>query len=147
MRPKLVLPNATVVNVTETSQPDLYFALRGGGNNFGIVTNFRLRLVPQGKLLSGTSTYSANYTTAIVNQTYHLTTTFASDTYMCFSGRFAYNQTLDEYQVSMMQAYYEPVLRPAVFDDLNAIPYESSDVRIDWMSNFALESVQAPGQR
>jgi FAD/FMN-containing dehydrogenase len=30
----LVLPNGTFTRVTEASEPDLFFALRGGGNNF-----------------------------------------------------------------------------------------------------------------
>jgi hypothetical protein len=34
-----VLANGTVVNVTQPSHPDLFFALRGGGNNFAIVTS------------------------------------------------------------------------------------------------------------
>ncbi|KAH8821358.1 hypothetical protein F5884DRAFT_827612 [Xylogone sp. PMI_703] len=34
-----VLANGTVVNATQSSHPDLFFALRGGGNNFAIVTS------------------------------------------------------------------------------------------------------------
>ncbi|KAI0156165.1 FAD binding domain protein [Pestalotiopsis sp. NC0098] len=143
----LVLPNATIVNVTEDSQPDLYFALRGGGNNFGIVTNFRARLIQQGQMLSGSKVYNVNYTDAIVDQVYQLTTTLANDTNMSFSSRYAYNQTLDEFTIDVSQAYTQPVLTPAVFDVLNEIPYESSSVRVDWMSNFAAESVQPPGLR
>ncbi|CEJ81970.1 hypothetical protein VHEMI02066 [[Torrubiella] hemipterigena] len=41
---ELVLPNATVFNVTHDSNPDLYYALRGGANNFGIITRFRARV-------------------------------------------------------------------------------------------------------
>jgi len=36
------LGNSTVVHATATSHSDLYKALRGGGNNFGIVTNFAM---------------------------------------------------------------------------------------------------------
>ncbi|KAJ3287794.1 hypothetical protein HK104_008463, partial [Borealophlyctis nickersoniae] len=44
---ELVLPNATITTVTETSNPDLWFALRGGGDKFGIVTKFTLKTRPQ----------------------------------------------------------------------------------------------------
>lgn len=40
MPPQVVLPNGTLVSVNQRSNPDLYFALRGGGSNFGIVTSF-----------------------------------------------------------------------------------------------------------
>ena len=39
--------------VTPTSFTDLYWALRGGGNNFGLVTNFKLRTLPLGKMWGG----------------------------------------------------------------------------------------------
>ncbi|KAL2831968.1 hypothetical protein BJY01DRAFT_226223 [Aspergillus pseudoustus] len=37
---EVVLANGTIANVNQGSFPDLFFALRGGGNNFGIVTRF-----------------------------------------------------------------------------------------------------------
>lgn len=46
----LVLPNGTFVNVTETSQPDLYFGLRGGLNNFGIITSVTVKTWPTGDI-------------------------------------------------------------------------------------------------
>lgn len=42
----LVLPNGTQTVVTETDK-DLWFALKGGLNNYGIVTKFTLKLYPQ----------------------------------------------------------------------------------------------------
>ena len=39
----LVLPNGTVSEV-DSSQPDLFFALKGGLNRFGIVTEIRFKL-------------------------------------------------------------------------------------------------------
>lgn len=44
---ELVLANATAVNVTAASHPDLFLALRGGGNAFGIVTSYLVRAHPQ----------------------------------------------------------------------------------------------------
>ena len=40
----LVLPNGTVSTV-DSSQPDLFFALKGGLNRFGIVTELKMKLV------------------------------------------------------------------------------------------------------
>lgn len=37
-----VLANGTVANISQSNAPDLYRALRGGGNNFGVVTRFNL---------------------------------------------------------------------------------------------------------
>ncbi|KAI3616333.1 putative fad dependent oxidoreductase [Moniliophthora roreri] len=43
----LVLPNRTFVVVTEASDPDIFFALKGSFNNFGVVTAFTLKTYPQ----------------------------------------------------------------------------------------------------
>lgn len=39
--------------MSATSQPDLFKSLKGGGNNFGVVTNYRLQAHPQGDVYGG----------------------------------------------------------------------------------------------
>jgi FAD/FMN-containing dehydrogenase len=51
---EVVTASGIVLNVTPTQFPDLYWALRGGGSNFGVVTKFTLETVPQGLMWGGT---------------------------------------------------------------------------------------------
>ncbi|KAF4541573.1 Fad binding domain-containing protein [Lasiodiplodia theobromae] len=136
---ELVLPNATVVNVTYESEPDLYFALRGGANNFGIVTHFTVRVVPQGKQLFAEKIFSSNYTDRVLAEAHRLTTSLANDTDMAYWTRYAYNQSSGTYVHSLSMAYLQPELEPAVFAGVNAIPFESSTQKVDWMSNIATD--------
>ncbi|KAH6654804.1 FAD binding domain protein [Truncatella angustata] len=144
---QVVLPNATIVNVSETVNPDLYFALRGGGNNFGIVTNFQVRVIPQGTVMGGLKTYHDNYTDALTEQSYELTTVLSNDTYMCFSNRYYWDPEQNRYRMTFNQAYTKPVLKPAVFDALNQIPFEDSNIRLDYVSNFTTDEVATYGSR
>ncbi|KAK3291637.1 uncharacterized protein B0H64DRAFT_409636 [Chaetomium fimeti] len=50
---EVVLANGTIVTASETSNPDLFTALKGGGNSFGVVTNYKLQGHPQGDVYGG----------------------------------------------------------------------------------------------
>jgi len=50
---EVVTAGAEVLQVSAESHPDLFWALRGGGGNFGIVTAFEYRLFPVGPEILG----------------------------------------------------------------------------------------------
>ncbi|KAH9906995.1 FAD binding domain-containing protein [Xylariomycetidae sp. FL2044] len=56
----VVLANASIITVSEASHPELFVALKGGGNNFGIVTSYLVQAYAQGDVWGGTITYDAN---------------------------------------------------------------------------------------
>lgn len=136
---KIVLANATVVKVNENAHPDLYFALRGGMNNFGVVTYFTMRTVPQGQMFGGDKSFTADKKDIIADEAYKLTTLFRNDTNLSFSYGYSYDQETDQFGVSVTHAYSRPVLDPPPFAGIHKIPYESNSVRVDWMSNISLE--------
>ena len=54
---QVVLVDGKQVEANQESNPDLFWALRGGGGNFGVVTGFQYQLHPVGKVLAGALTY------------------------------------------------------------------------------------------
>ena len=50
---ELVTAEGEVLDVTEASQPDLFWGLRGGGGNFGIAASLEFRLHPLGTVTAG----------------------------------------------------------------------------------------------
>ena len=50
---ELVLANGEQVRASADENPDLYWAIRGGGGNFGVVTSFLFRLHEVGTIVGG----------------------------------------------------------------------------------------------
>jgi hypothetical protein len=75
-----VTASGIIVTATPTSYSDLYWALRGGGNNFGLVTNFKLRTLPLGKMWGGDRIFLESQFPAAVDAFVDLGKNSAQDT-------------------------------------------------------------------
>ncbi|KIA75583.1 hypothetical protein HK57_00642 [Aspergillus ustus] len=134
---EIVLSNGTIVSASESHNPDLYFALRGGGNNFGIVTAFTVRTFPQGAVSTTSTTYASNYTEQVLDRIYDLFADeeLASDADMGYDLYYSYSAAQDSFTLSGTQRYARPIQNPPVFSSINQIPALTRSNRISNMSS------------
>jgi FAD/FMN-containing dehydrogenase len=57
----VVLADGQLVHASEAENPDLFWALRGGGGNFGVVTSLEFRLHPVGEIYGGPIFYPVDH--------------------------------------------------------------------------------------
>ncbi|KAI0058485.1 FAD-binding domain-containing protein [Artomyces pyxidatus] len=121
---ELVRPDGEVITVTEADE-DLWFGLRGGFNNFGIVTKFTLKLHPQTEVWGGMYVVAAEYVddfnTAAAKYSDKTIDKKAAliPTYVFMGGSLV---------LAFLMFYDGPSPPAGIFDDLLAIPSLSNDV-------------------
>ncbi|KAG1854013.1 FAD-binding domain-containing protein [Suillus subluteus] len=136
---ELVMPNGTVVNITDSTNPDLFFALRGGFNNFGIVTTVTVNTHPQSHVWGGLITYAEDQwdaaSAAIANYSANVTDPKAS----IYN---AYNYVSGVAVMANMLFYDAPTRPEGIFDEFLSIDaiYEDISTRtyVDLIQSFPL---------
>jgi FAD/FMN-containing dehydrogenase len=83
---EVVLANGSLVKASATENPDLFWALRGGGGNFGVVVSFLFKLCPAHTIYGGPMLWELEDTKEMLRW-YHNFITKAPDT---INGFFAF---------------------------------------------------------
>ncbi|EED12165.1 FAD binding domain protein [Talaromyces stipitatus ATCC 10500] len=117
---EVVLASGIIVNANVSSYPDLYWALRGGGNNFGIVTRFDLRTHVQGSLWSGSLIYLPEQSDEAIDAFYYYGVNAASDSKSAVIMNWAYTQGMF-FAVADLE-YANATINPPIFQNFTAIP-------------------------
>lgn len=138
---QVVLANSTIVTASPDTNHDLYWALRGGGNNFGIVTCFTIKTFEQGPVFQAAVSYAPNETENVLDNAYDLWVDpeLSSDLDMGFDLYYRFNSSSRQFALSGMQRYGKAVTNASVFRAIDEVPSLSRAARVDAMSNLASE--------
>ncbi|SPQ26471.1 5265f1f4-130b-4917-a3bd-7367a864d0ad [Thermothielavioides terrestris] len=141
---EVVLANGTLTNANATCNSDLYRALKGGSNNFAVVTRFDLATFPQGDLSVASFANSASQRGAVFQAFTNIVSSPDFDVYTSLVAGFLYNSTSKAWLISNSAVYTRPVLNPPVFAELAAVPSISNSSQITSLASLADEAATPP---
>ncbi|KAM0333066.1 hypothetical protein ACHAQA_001724, partial [Verticillium albo-atrum] len=139
---EIVLASGEIVNANNDSHPDLYKALKGGSNNYGVVTRFDLRAFSIGDFWGGTAMYNASALPDLLDKFSDFDNSDNYDPYSQLT--LLYGRAGDKSIVMTHQHYTKPEAPPeSVFGAL--APFQVSQTfRIDSLKNFTVELEAKP---
>jgi FAD/FMN-containing dehydrogenase len=124
---EVVLADGRIVTASQTMNPDLFTVLKGGNNNFGIVTAFKFRTFPYHGMWGGLVTYP----NTTVEAQFEALVNFAKNMDKDVKGAViiipAYISSVGIDIVLNTYDYAEPVERPSAYNEFLAIPGNISD--------------------
>ncbi|KAF8884013.1 FAD-binding domain-containing protein [Infundibulicybe gibba] len=139
---ELVLPDGTIKHVTAHTDEDLFFALKGGMNNFGIVTTFVVRTFPQTDIWGGVITVPSSELDA-VNAAIADYATEVSDPLAALNAEYIYY--MGNLIVRALVFYDAPTPPAGVFDKFFAIPNAMVEVSTTDFVAFNTHGLPATG--
>jgi hypothetical protein len=136
------MADGKIINANISSNPDLYWALKGGGNNFGVVTKIHLKTFQMGKMWGGIRLHGSYLTTNLSTRIFKAFENFGNtlqdpDAHLIISSTYEGSIGLTAWTVSPF--YAKPVKDPPVFKEFLDIRPAISTSRIDSISSFAKE--------
>lgn len=134
---ELVTASGAIVTASPQSYADLYWSLRGGGNNFGIVTKFELETIPQGLIWGGARLHLEDEFDALIDAFYNLGTNAPEDPAAAQILSFAYAQGTK--LASSELEYAKPVANASIFSEYLAIPAIQDGTMVRTLSNATLQ--------
>jgi FAD/FMN-containing dehydrogenase len=145
----VVLADGTIVTASAEEHADLFWGLRGGGGNFGVVTSFEYRLHPVGPILGGLLLYPLDRATEVL-RVFRDFNASAPDASSVFAGLMT---TPEGAQVLALIVCYngpieqgEALLQPLrertapMADLLGPMPYEQMQTLLDEGFPFGLQN-------
>jgi hypothetical protein len=131
---QLVTASGKIILVSPTSHPDLYWALRGGGNNFGIVTTFNYETLPQGLMFASYRHYNASHLSTLLDAFGNAVVASETDTKLAHFMSIAYAG--GKYAGAAEFEYFDPIDAsnpPEILKEYLSIPSLQ-----DWTRNTTL---------
>lgn len=143
---QVVLANGSIVEANKDNNADLFRALKGGGNNFGIVTRFDLETFELKDLWGGFAAYSNQVGPALLDaysDFMHHVQEKANGAFMLF---WTYDSSKDDTSWMVVLMDLDGTPRDKMFEKVLAVPASFASLGTTKMSKITSEIVVPPGK-
>ena len=139
MNYQVVLADGSVVEANENTNADLWIALRGGSNNFGIVTRFDFRTFQQGTFWGGIVYYPLTTASQQLAAFYNFAKDPNYDDYTAVIQSFGFSGSQGGAAVNGLY-HTKPSANPPTLQPFTAIqPQLASTLRMDSLLSLTVE--------
>jgi hypothetical protein len=129
---EIVTAAGEVTQANATSNPDIFWALKGGGNQFAIVTTFIMQTYPIGRVWGGHRIYTLDKKAELLRATHNLAFNYY-DPKAAVIVTFT-TTLLDLVQIFVVFYFYNDASGPgAILDEFNAIEALSDQTKAGWL--------------
>jgi FAD/FMN-containing dehydrogenase len=136
---EVVLANGTITTASSTTNPTLFRALKGGSNNFGIVTRFDAKLFSQSPYWGGFIFQPIENKEAVFEFISNFTVSATYDPYSALITSFAWVAGIPTIEQNAVYTNGDVAWPPPAFKALQDMPKVTQATRKDTTSSFATE--------
>lgn len=136
---QVVLADGRVVDVDRDNRPDLFRALKGGSNNFGIVTRFTMTAIPCDKVWGGMTFLPKQVIPQAIEATTAFTENVVNDPDSNLVVIFTHMPEFKDVVVATLYANVAGIEKPPAYDRWLALPEIMNTVKMTSVSEMAFE--------
>ncbi|KAI1176055.1 FAD-binding domain-containing protein [Nemania sp. FL0916] len=140
---EVVLASSKIVNANATSNSDLFRALKGGGNNFGIVTRIDFKTVSVVDVRGGHLFQSGDKIPSVLTALANIASAKEYDVHASIVTSFVYNSTSKEWLALSVPVYTLPEYNPPFYNELFSIDNITAESTAS-ISSVSVLSNEAP---
>ncbi|KAI0168669.1 hypothetical protein BJ166DRAFT_611763 [Pestalotiopsis sp. NC0098] len=119
---EIVLADGSIVETNANSDPDLFQALKGGNNNFGIVTRMDFTTFKQGLIWTGNVYQDLSIVDDVISELVKITSPDVYDEHASIITTFGFSQARGLSVISSVLAYTKEVETPPIYKDFLSLP-------------------------
>jgi FAD/FMN-containing dehydrogenase len=137
---EVVLASGHLVNANSTSHSDLYRALKGGLNNFGVVTRFDFKTLPIGQILAGNIAHYISHRNQVFDAFVTIANAPVYDVHASIVTSLTFGSDKKAWTLSSTPIYTKPDLNPPIYKELFAVPNITNNMRLTELHTLANET-------